>query len=117
MSPLQVFNPKHPITVTLVDRVKLPEPDEYGNDVFEDSETQLSGCAAYPRYSTENNSARAQVIVGITLLAPYGSDVASVDAIEVRGVRYEVDGEPGEWDSQITGNTGAVEVALKRITG
>jgi hypothetical protein len=57
------------------------------------------------------------VITGLTLYAPYGTDIRPTDQIRVGGNVYEVDGQPGSFRSPFTGSTGPVVVALRLVTG
>lgn len=80
-------------------------------------ETVVEGCAIWPRTSSEQDQARSQVIVGLTVFIPPGVDVPATDKARVRGVLYEVDGEPGLYRSPLTGHASGTEVALRRVTG
>jgi hypothetical protein len=105
------------VTITVL-RAGEPTQDDYGNDVpGEDVETDIGGCAVWPRSSDEDNRARQQVTEGLNVVAPYGSDIRPHDRIRVRGLLYEIDGEPGSWASPLTGTKAGVQVSLTRITG
>lgn len=80
-------------------------------------ETVVEGCAIWPRTSSEQDQARSQVIVGLTVFIPPGVDVPATDKARVRGVLYEVDGDPGLYRSPLTGHASGTEVALRRVTG
>jgi hypothetical protein len=104
-------------TVTVV-RAGTPTEDDYGNEVPGPStETDVPGCAVAPRSSSEDLQARDQVIVGLTVWMPSGVDVRPTDQMRVRGVLYDVDGEPGGFRSPFTGSAGPVQVALTRVSG
>ena len=104
-------------TVTFL-RPGPPAQDDYGNDVpGPDVEVVVAGCAVWPRSSSEDVQARLQVTEGLNVLAPYGTDVRSHDRAKVGGVLYDVDGDPGEWRSSLTGTRAGVQVSLTRITG
>lgn len=95
-----------------------PETDGYGNDVpGPDRETRYAGCAVWPRVSSEDVQARDQVIDGLYVLFPTGTDVRATDRVRVRGDVYMVDGEPGVYRSPLTGTTLGPQVSLTRITG
>ena len=108
--------------VTIV-RPGAPTRDSYGNDVpGTPTEFPVHGCAVAPRDGTgaganEIIDARDTVIVGLTLYAPYGTDIRATDQIRVNGELYEVDGQPGSFRSPFTGSTGPVVVALELVTG
>jgi hypothetical protein len=48
---------------------------------------------------------------------PPGVTVASVDQVEIDGLRYDVDGVANPWNSPWTGLRFGVAVPLKRVTG
>lgn len=112
----------HGETVTLV-RPGPPTQDEYGNDVPGPStETPLPGCGVAPRdgnssAGNEDTKGRDQVIVGLTLYAPPGTDLRPTDRVRIGGVLYEVEGEAGAFRSPFTGSSGPVVAALERVTG
>lgn len=56
------------------------------------------------------NGRQGVVAAGVLYLRP-GAVVAATDRVIVRGLTFEVDGEPGVWDG------GGVEVPLRRTTG
>lgn len=100
-----------------------PSEDIYGNDVpGSPTEIPVSGCAIAPRDgsgpgSNEITDARDTVITGLTLYAPYGTDIRATDRVRVGGDLYEVDGQSGSYRSPFTGSTGPVVAALKLVTG
>ncbi|MFD1277461.1 hypothetical protein [Streptomyces kaempferi] len=108
--------------VTIV-RPGPPSEDVYGNDVpGAPTEIPVHGCALAPRDGTgaganELLQARDTVIVGLTLYAPYGTDIRATDQVRVAGELYEVDGQPGAFRSPFTSSTGPVVVALELVTG
>ena len=92
--------------------------DDYGNDVpGPDTETTYTGCAVWPRVSSEDVQARDQVIYGLYVLFPAGADVLATDRVRVRGQVYQVDGEPGVFHSPLTGTLIGPQVSLTRVTG
>ena len=106
----------HGETVTVV-RASPGGVDAYGDPLPGDaSRVDVPGCAVAPRYSSEpSERGRQGVIVGLTV---YGPDVfLSTDQVEVRGVLYDVEGEPGFWENPFTGWAPGVEVALRRAEG
>lgn len=111
----------HGDTVTIV-RPGPPTQDEYGNDKpgFP-VEIPVPGCAIAPRggagSSTELTDARDTVITGLTLYAPFGTDILATDRIRVDGQLYEVEGLPGSFRSPFTGSAGPVVAALELVTG
>lgn len=93
--------------------------DEYGDPVAStDTRTTIDGCAVAPRTTEDiNDRGRAGVIVGLSLYAPYGTDVQNTDLFEIDGELFQVDGDGGDWKSPYTGWEAGVEVALKRAAG
>jgi len=105
-------------TVSLLRRA-VTGTDADGADVYGTTTVTVTGCVSYPRTSVEAlTGVRDTVIVGRTLIAPYGTVVTPVDRVTLAdGLTYEVDGVAGYWSSPFTGYQAGVEVALKRVTG
>lgn len=95
-------------------REKVGE-DDYGNDLFETTQTTIERCEWQPRSSSENVSARDQLVSGLMFYAPEGTDLRHTDALLLDGERYEVDGDVGRWSGVAI--PGYVETALRRVTG
>lgn len=93
--------------------------DEYGDPITSTTtRTDIAGCAIAPRYSSEPNApGRNGVIVGLTIFAPYGSNILFTDRIEIAGVVYLVEGSPENWKNPFTGSTPGMEIAVKRAVG
>lgn len=93
--------------------------DVYGSPVAgTTTETVITGCAVAPRYSTESTErGRQGVIVGLTVFAPFGSDILYTDRIVVASVEYRIEGEPASWANPFTGSTPGMEIALTRAVG
>jgi hypothetical protein len=117
-----VFAPASGETVTIV-RPGPPTRDAYGNDVpGAPTEIAVPGCGIAPRDSTGAGSneivqGRDTVITGLLLYAPSGTEFRSTDKVRVKGVLYEVDGQPGSFRSPFTGSAGPVVAALTLVTG
>lgn len=82
----------------------------------------MAGCSVSPRDgntvgSNEITQARNTVITGLTLYAPAGTDLRATDRVRVRGVLYDVDGQPGWFGSPFTGSAGPVVAVLEVVTG
>lgn len=103
------------ITVTVE---RSGKPNKYG-DKPPPVEHTISGVTVYPRTSSEATDNRDTVVIGLTMLAPHGSDVKATDVIRFPdGTKYQVDGEPGSWGpSPFTGWKPGMQVALERVTG
>ena len=93
--------------------------DAYGDpSTASTTRIDIAGCGVAPRYSTEPNTlGRNGVIVGLTIFAPYGSDILFTDRIEIAGVSYLVEGSPENWKNPFTGSTPGMEIAVKRAVG
>lgn len=104
-------------TVTLVRRTRAPDPDQFGNDVYTTTQTDITGCVVWPRGSSEVPQGQDTVTSGLTVLLPPATAVEAVDAVIVHGDRYEIDGEPAIYHSPFTGRDPGVEINLTRITG
>lgn len=108
--------------VTIV-RPGTPTRDVYGNDVpGPPTDIPLTGCGLAPADSTgaganEIVDARDTVISGLTLFAPFGTDIRATDQVRVAGALYDVYGQPGKFRSPFTGSTGPVVVSLSLVTG
>jgi hypothetical protein len=93
------------------------EEDAHGNPV--DSWADPVNVAVYgygPRYdSTEPGG--TQVIVGLQVFAPKDLEVDPRDQFVVEGLRYDVDGEVGDWTTGPFGFQPGIELNLKRVEG
>lgn len=106
--------------ITLVTRTVTGQ-DADGNDVYGETTTTVQGVFA-PGGSAEyppgtGSSGGDQVISQPTVYLPLGTSLAAVDAVEVGGVRYEVDGDPLVWASPSGSKLGGVQVPLRKVTG
>jgi len=92
--------------------------DDYGDPVFgPETRVTLEGAFTAPRQSTDLNSGRTGVIIGLTLFAAHEYDLEHLDEIEVDGVVYAIDGDPGRWLHPWTGWAAGIECALVRAEG
>lgn len=106
-------------TVTILARTQTGA-DRYGKPIYEWPEpgTQVHGCAIAPRSSEEPDQiARASVYEGLSIYMPPGVSVGPHDRIVVRGIVYEVDGDPGDWRSPYSAFPRGVVVNVKRWEG
>jgi hypothetical protein len=104
----------HPVTVT----VRRPGGRDREGDPLPGTEHSIGGCAVYPRTSSETEATGTTVITGRTLLAPYGADIAPEDRVVLPdGTVWAVEGQPGPWESPLTGWRPGTEVALVRAEG
>lgn len=77
----------------------------------------LAATAVAPRTSAEENDNRDAVIVGLTVYLTPGSDVVAADRMTVRGVDYEVVGEPGDYRNPYDPSIDGMQVDLERVAG
>lgn len=90
-------------------------------------EQVVRGCGVAPRTSSElggsyqgisGTAGRTTVTTGLTLFAP--SDIQITARHRVRlsdGTTWQVQGDPGRWESPFTGWAPGVVVELDRVTG
>ncbi|MCX4661498.1 hypothetical protein [Streptomyces uncialis] len=110
-----IRNPLRRDTVVVVDRVVVGQ-DERGQDVYEDTEREVSHCNMQPIASTEANDGRTQVVTRWRLAGPPGMGLTPLSRVRHRGVTYEVDGDPGDHGSY-GGLLDHTETLLKVVTG
>ena len=109
------MNFPHGETVTLVARAVTGQ-DGDGNDVYGETLTDVIG-GFDPAIGFERVGGMDQVSTQPQVYLPPGTVVDSVDAVVVRGLRYEVDGTTNDWRSPFTGWAPGVVIPLKRVTG
>jgi hypothetical protein len=102
-------------TVTL-HRRPVGTPNSDGNDTYTDTDTTISGVAVYPRESTELVQGGDLNIVGLVAVFVPAITVAATDELTVRGTRWAIDGDPGQYVSPLTGKS-LTKVNLTRVTG
>jgi hypothetical protein len=105
-------------TLTVL-KAATPARDGYGNDVWSGPEVAVPGCAWWPSSTTEANPVGGDVNTErFGCLFPDGTDVSSRDRVRLDdGSVWEVDGEPRQHWSPITGAVGGVYAWLARVTG
>lgn len=82
------------------------------------SELEIDGCAFNPGVSSEPlDLARNAVVTRPEVYAPTGSDILAGDRLVVRGLTFEVVGDPGEYVSPFTGWNPGLVVRLERVEG
>ena len=105
----------------LVVRVR-PNPggvDKYGDRIPGDaSRLELDGCGVAPRYSNDlNEPGRNGVMIGLTVFAPFNTDIVNGDQVEIDGALYDIEGDVGAWHQFMTGWNAGKEIALRRAEG
>lgn len=93
--------------------------DPYGDPIpGTEQATEIVGAFVAPRMSNDiNDAGRTGVIVGLTLFVPFATDIVHTDHFDVDGIRYRVDGEPGNWRNPFTDWKAGATVALVRAEG
>ena len=77
----------------------------------------IQGCGIAPLVEDEQNQAgQSAAIEAWTLYAPW-SDIRFDDRIDSPHGLFEVDGDPGLWESPYTGRRPGMTVRLRKITG
>ncbi len=105
----------------MVARVRQTNPgvDEYGDprpggEVVE----PLPGAYVAPRMSEPvEGKGRDGVVAGLTLFAPYGTDVVRTDLIEAQGRRWRIDGEVAVWEHPWSSWRPGITAALTAAEG
>lgn len=78
---------------------------------------EIEHCHFLPRTSSEQTDGRDTVVIGLTLIAPGGTDLKATDRVmrQLDGTEWTIEGEPGDYRKR--GRSRAVIAALKRVTG
>lgn len=91
--------------------------NQYGDKTLGVSH-DVDGCAIWPTTGKETiTGGEDTVVFGLTILAPTDCDVLSSDRILVRGITYDVNGEPALHRSPLTGKSSGIEIQLTAATG
>jgi hypothetical protein len=109
---------RYTVPIVFVQRVKSGT-DVLGNDVFTPTSMTIDGVFA-PGGSVETVQGQDVVVMQPTVYLPTGTVVGAVDAVQVAGATYEVDGQPNAWPPNPFSGWQppySVEVKLKRVTG
>lgn len=105
-----------PESATLIAR-GVTGQDSDGNDVYGTTETPVTGAFA-PAGATELVQGQDTVIATPTFYLSPGSPIpAPTDRLTVRGVTYEIDGQPEVYLNPFTGEQPGAVVRLERVTG
>lgn len=103
-------------TVTVIGR-SVSGQDAYGNDTYSETRTDITPCVVQTAGSVETIQFTDQVSDDLTIFLPFGTDLTAIDAVEVGGVRYEVQGDPSEWTSPFSGHSAPIQIRATKITG
>lgn len=80
-----------------------------------EDELVIERCHVIPRTSSEDTDRQNTVIVGMTLVAPGGTDLLATDRVQHGNDVYEIEGMPGDYKKN--GRSVAVIAALARVEG
>lgn len=108
---------RYPFGDTVILHTGATTTDDRGNEVFTWTDTTVTGCPVWPRNSSESVQAQDQRITGLWIMFPPEVPVTASDEVTVRGVRYQIDGEPGLYSNPFTGTVAGYQVALTVVTG
>ncbi|MGA4691904.1 hypothetical protein ACPCXD_16730 [Rhodococcus sp. AB351] len=80
--------------------------------------TEVQALAVAPGASEEHKElARNGITIELTVYLPSGTTVTEDDIVEVRGVRYEIEGRPVEWVSPFGAGPGGYEILCRLAQG
>ena len=102
--------------VTLCSRA-VSGTDNQGNDVWSESQTLFYGCAVWPTASGEVQQGQDVVTDGQMVTFPTGTVVLATDQVLIGTTRFDVVGDPINYQSPFTGWNPGVVVKVKRVTG
>lgn len=103
------------LDVTLVVRTESGR-DAYNNPDYAESRTTVRGCPVWPDTSTEAVTESTSNVTVLVVILPAKTDVGSIDAIEIHGLSYEVQGVPFDYVSPLTGWAPGVPVKVRRAS-
>lgn len=108
------------VTVTIV-RKSPGGTDTYGDPIAGTvTRIDIPLCGVAPRTSTEpTERGRQGVIVGKSVYLPDNASTIPLftDQLEIAGVLYDIEGEPGDWTNPLTGWHPGTEIAIRRAAG
>lgn len=106
------------VTVTIV---RSAGTDAYGDPIpGAPTRIDIQLCGVAPRMSTEpTERGRQGVVVGRSVYLPDDASTIPLftDQLEIAGVLYDIEGEPGDWTNPLTGWHPGSEIAIKRAAG
>lgn len=102
--------------VTLVRRT-VTGTDDFNNDIYSSTTEEAGPCSVQPSTSRESLGFAEQLITGIVVFLPYGTNVNYLDAVIVDGVQYEINGAPDTWASPFTGSVAPIRIEGTIVEG
>lgn len=104
------------LTVTVVPQIEDPHGDWTADP--DNPSYDVDDCACWPTTSKETVEGGMDIVVlGLTCWMPVGTPVKTTDKVEVNGITYRVNGEPGTYQSPFTNFASGIEVQLTTMTG
>lgn len=94
--------------------------DSHGNPVDSwaaEPGVAIKGCGFAPGGSTESGDNRTVIATNPQLFCPPGASITAKDRVKVRGLVFEVVGDPADWKHPMTGWDPGVVVNLERVAG
>lgn len=89
--------------------------DGRGNAVYVFERIDIPNCSVQPTQSTEDNGdGRVLVTTTTTIYAPLSWPGGPIDAVEIDGERWQVQGKPRRWEHPRLGH---VEVTVTEVDG
>lgn len=107
-------------TVTRIRAGASAGNDRYGNPIpGTPAETTIAGAFFAPGGTQEPvQTGRAAVIAEPEVYFPgLWPDIVPTDRLRIRGAVYEVQGDPGDWESPWSTGLGGLAVRLKKVAG
>lgn len=111
------YGPAFGETVTVLRRA-VAGTDAYGNDRYRWTPTVVPGCAVSTSGTGEDHADwRQQATTELSVVLPPGTAVSAADRLRVRGLVYEIRGDPIVLDESATGARPGLRVTARRVTG
>lgn len=114
------------IKATVVKRTRRTTPNLDGNDVYTDTEFEVSDVVTWPSTSSlvgqglrieMRTGDQSTAVASLQALLPPNTDVTAFDAVRIGDVLWEIEGDPSIYISPFTGTNPGVLVRLVRVTG
>lgn len=95
--------------------IRKPKVDRLAVDSGTPAEHNILGCVVLPRVASSPEDGKGWTIIeGRMIIAPFGADVLADDKVRLDGVVWDVDGEPGDYETK-RGKGKATMFYLKRL--
>ena len=111
------MTPEYGETVTIISRTVTGQ-DADGNDVYGTTTTDVPHSIFAPEGSVERVQGQDIVTTSPKVYLPDGAPVPkATDKVQVRGLLYDIDGEPQVFINPFTGDQPGPVLNLTRVTG